>query len=236
MKVSVLVIAHNEELHVEECIKSLLNQTRKPDEIVLIAHNSKDRTATIGREYPITVYEYDGPEGCTYARIEGLNQVHGDIVLCIDGDTYADPNWAEVLVTLLEKGNVLAGTRVKFVGTQLNRLLNVAQRRFFNTKGRAAAEWIWGASFGFWLKDKEEIQAVWRKSISLSEQLNLYQNCDDYWLALFMQKRGTIEVTNKASVTSYTKERNSFEVFKRSIQGSLNALKVYAYLKKFPLV
>lgn len=52
MQTSILIIAHNEEAHIRECIESVLNQSRKADEILLIAHNCTDRTADIAQEYP----------------------------------------------------------------------------------------------------------------------------------------------------------------------------------------
>lgn len=51
MKISVLIIAHNEGLHIAECIASILNQSKKPDEIVVIVHNSTDKTLEIVRNY-----------------------------------------------------------------------------------------------------------------------------------------------------------------------------------------
>ncbi len=51
-RISVLVIAHNEETHIAECIDSILSQSQKPDEIVLVVHNSTDRTLEIAKNYP----------------------------------------------------------------------------------------------------------------------------------------------------------------------------------------
>ena len=51
MTVSILIIAHNEEAHIRECIESVLTQSKIADEVVLIAHNCTDKTADIGREY-----------------------------------------------------------------------------------------------------------------------------------------------------------------------------------------
>lgn len=47
MKTSILIIAHNEEKHIRECIESILSQTQEADEIVLIAHNCTDNTVKI---------------------------------------------------------------------------------------------------------------------------------------------------------------------------------------------
>ncbi len=51
MKTSVLIIAHNEESHIGECIESVLVQSQQPDEIILIVHNSTDRTLQIAKNY-----------------------------------------------------------------------------------------------------------------------------------------------------------------------------------------
>lgn len=51
MKTSVLIIAHNEEAHIRECIESILSQSQQPEEIVLIVHNSTDNTLEIAQEY-----------------------------------------------------------------------------------------------------------------------------------------------------------------------------------------
>ncbi|MBU2103620.1 glycosyltransferase, partial [Patescibacteria group bacterium] len=77
MKTSVLIIAHNESKHIAGCIESLLSQTMQPDEIVLINHNSTDATGEIARKYPVTVVDYEGPEGSVYARIKGFETVQG---------------------------------------------------------------------------------------------------------------------------------------------------------------
>lgn len=50
-RISVLVIAHNEEAHIAECIDSILSQSQKPDEIVLVVHNSTDWTLEIAQKY-----------------------------------------------------------------------------------------------------------------------------------------------------------------------------------------
>ena len=52
MKISLLIIAHDEEAHIAECLDSIRVQSQKANEIVLIAHNCTDNTVEIGRKYP----------------------------------------------------------------------------------------------------------------------------------------------------------------------------------------
>lgn len=59
MKRTVLVIAHNEALHIAECLGSIEKQTVVPDEIILVAHNCTDDTAVIAKRFQgVRVEEY----------------------------------------------------------------------------------------------------------------------------------------------------------------------------------
>jgi poly-beta-1,6-N-acetyl-D-glucosamine synthase len=63
MKISILIIAHNEEAHIEKCLSAIIEQTQKPHEIVLIAHNCTDRTVEIAKNYQeVMLHELKTPE------------------------------------------------------------------------------------------------------------------------------------------------------------------------------
>ena len=240
MKISVLIIAHNEEKYIEKCINSVLEQTQKADEIVLVAHNCTDKTIEIAlrlcsesltQKFPITVVNFQGEAGITYARMKGIENVYGDIVLCIDGDSYAEKNWISEMVPLFQKDVVLIGSWIK-----LSRSIFNAVSNFFNKKScikaNNATHWIWGPSFGFLGKDKEKIKDGFIKSIEISEKLKLSRNPDDYLLALFMKRYGNLKVTNKTYVTANMKERGFINELKRSIENIRNGNKIDNFLKK----
>ncbi|HSE56550.1 MAG TPA: glycosyltransferase family 2 protein [Candidatus Paceibacterota bacterium] len=233
MKTSVLIIAHNEERYIAECIRSVLRQTKKPDEVVLMVHNSTDQTEAIAKTFPITVVPFSGSVGITYARIEGLKHLSGDVILCIDGDSYAKENWvAEMVATLEKPGNVLVGSWVKYKGTIFGFLSNWFNK-FWCVRQKKVERWIWGSSFAFWGRDKEYVREVFEKSFALSKELGLSRNVDDYWLALFMKKRGRLEITNKTHVVSYTKEVSTWEVIRRNRENMQNAARMEQFLKNY---
>lgn len=230
MSISVLIIAHNEEAHIGQCIESVLNQTVPADNIVLIAHNCTDQTTALAKAYPITVVEYKGPKGITYARIRGLDSVSGDIILCIDGDSFAEPNWIEKLgTTLKHNGNVLVGSWVKFTGTLFGRISNISNK--YTCVHPPASAWIWGPSFAFYGKDKLFVKEVFEKTFSLSSSLHLSRNPDDYWLALTMQRRGNLEVINTTFVTQHTKETTFLQAFRRNRENNRNARIMRLWMK-----
>lgn len=232
MKTSVLIIAHNEEKYIGKCIESVLHQTQKADEIILVAHNCTDQTELLAKKYPINVISFAGPIGITYARIEGLKRVTGDIILCIDGDSYAAPNWiSEMTKALSRNRNTLVGSWIKTKGTFFSVVTSLFNKYFCVSKNKTAAYWIWGPSMAFWGRDKERIKTTFEESFTLSEKLGLSRNPDDFWLALFMSNYGNMEVINTTSVTAHVKEKTSQESWKRNIENNKNARRMKIYMK-----
>ena len=234
MKISVIIIAHNEEQHLKECLDSLMRQTVKPHEIVLIAHNCSDKTVEIAAAYPVIVVNYNGPAGIVYARLEGLKHVTGDSILCIDGDSVAKENWVEKMSEALKQNqNILVGSWIQFSGTLFGAVANIWNKYICVSKNEHATHWLWGASFGFWNRDSIIVKEILEKSILLTKELNLSRNPDDYWLALFMSKRGNLEITNKTWVTQYTKEQSTKEAYTRNNENMRNGKLMREFFKKY---
>ncbi|MBU2103760.1 glycosyltransferase, partial [Patescibacteria group bacterium] len=187
-------------------------------EIVLINHNSTDATGEIARKYPVTVVDYEGPEGSVYARIKGFETVQGEYVLCIDGDSVAANNWVEVMTGMLAKdGMVMVGSWVRMTGTFYFLLGSCYWYFVCVSKGFRATDYLWGASLGLATRERDSIIKALKEGITLTSKLGLPCNPDDYWLALFMSQRGNLEVTNKTWVKAHAKESNSWQGFTRGI-------------------
>lgn len=230
MKISVLIVAHNEEKWIEPCIKSILNQTVKPAEVVLLAHNCTDKTVEIAKKFgSVNIVEYAGPAGIVHARIKGIESINNEIICCIDGDSFAKRNWVEEMSKSL-KGNIFVGSWVKFKGTTFGWLNNIINK-YYCTRSKKPERWVWGPSMAFWSKDKDLIKNILEKSIVLSKELDLTRNPEDYWLALFLKDHGNIKITNKTSVTVNTKETSNKEMMLRNKENHLNGDKMENYFK-----
>jgi cellulose synthase/poly-beta-1,6-N-acetylglucosamine synthase-like glycosyltransferase len=105
---SVVIAAHNEEHNLEECLKSVLNQTIKGNryEVILVDDRSSDRTNEIAqgflREYPnlsiITITET--PPGIApkkHAVAQGIAQASSEIIVFSDADCRVPPTWLEAI-------------------------------------------------------------------------------------------------------------------------------------------
>lgn len=97
--ISVIVPVFNAEKTIERCIDSILNQTVKEVEIILIDDNSTDKSYSIMNQYAsaysnqIHVIASDKPNnigGPGYARNIGLKNANGKYISFVDSDDWID--------------------------------------------------------------------------------------------------------------------------------------------------
>ena len=94
-KVSVICAAYNEEANFEEHLTSLVKQTYKNKEIIVVDDGSIDKTAEIGKKFSkkykflkfYSITHKDG-YGCVRPRLEAIKNVSGDVLCIVDADGY----------------------------------------------------------------------------------------------------------------------------------------------------
>lgn len=94
---SVIIPTYNEEQYIGACLKSLLNQTNKPDEIIVVDNNSTDDTVKIVKSFSGVKLLKEARQGQLYARKFGFDNAKSDILATIDADCIALPHWSETL-------------------------------------------------------------------------------------------------------------------------------------------
>ena len=91
-KVSIIVPVYNVEKYLDRCMESLLNQTLKDIEIILVDDGSPDNCPQICDEYAKkdsrvkVVHKVNA--GLGYARNSGLDVASGEYVAFVDSDDY----------------------------------------------------------------------------------------------------------------------------------------------------
>lgn len=102
IKISVIVPCYNIESYLPRCIESILAQTYKNLEIILISDGSTDGTDEVIREYAkkdsriIPVFKQNS--GVSDTRNRGLDIATGDYIGFVDGDDYIEPEMYETLL------------------------------------------------------------------------------------------------------------------------------------------
>lgn len=99
--ISVIVPVYNTEKYIEKCVMSILNQTYKNLEIILIDDGSTDNSPQIcdslaEKDNRIAVIHQPNG-GVSSARNIGLDNTHGDYITFVDSDDYIAPNMIEFL-------------------------------------------------------------------------------------------------------------------------------------------
>jgi len=108
-KVSVVVLTKNSAATVRKTLDSVFNQTRKPDEVVVVDGNSSDDTLNIVRQYPVKLFSEPGL-GFGYARNLGVKNSNGEIIFFVDSDCYAEPQWIEKMLPHFNNPEVVGVT------------------------------------------------------------------------------------------------------------------------------
>ena len=107
-KVSVIIPMHNSSKHLEECIDSIIKQTYKELEIIVVDDHSKDDSISIikkKKDPRIKIYSLKENTGAAYARNLGIEKSSGDYICFIDADDYWYKEKIEKQISFIEKNN-----------------------------------------------------------------------------------------------------------------------------------
>ncbi|BCP58063.1 glycosyltransferase [Streptococcus suis] len=104
-KVSIIVAIYKSEKFLPKLLESIINQTWKNLEILLMDDGSPDQSGRICDQYAtkdsrINVVHRENGGACA-ARNDGLSRVTGDYVLVVDGDDWLENDYVEYLMNLI---------------------------------------------------------------------------------------------------------------------------------------
>lgn len=105
-KISIVVPIYGVEKYIHRCVKSLLEQTYKNYEIILVDDESPDNCPKICDMYAsrynniITVHKKNG--GLSDARNKGVEQANGTMITFVDGDDYVSPFYLEKMTSAIQ--------------------------------------------------------------------------------------------------------------------------------------
>lgn len=109
-KVSVIIPVYNVQEYLKECLESVINQTYKKIEIIIINDGSTDDSALICKSYQQKneniIYIDSKNEGVSIARNRGIACATGDYLVFVDADDVVSKNYIEMLVELMEKSEM----------------------------------------------------------------------------------------------------------------------------------
>ncbi|WP_180955103.1 bifunctional glycosyltransferase/CDP-glycerol:glycerophosphate glycerophosphotransferase [Peribacillus deserti] len=228
-KLSVVVIAFNNELYVEEALESLHEQTFDDMEVVVVNDKSTDRTGEL-----IDRFIADKPKfkavhlevnsgGCSTPRNTGIAHTTGQYVMFLDGDDWYTIDACEKMVAAIER------TDSDFVGGQVIRTNNYEiwyHRQIYNTERTN----INIREFSMMLFDSLSVNKIYKRSFLDKNKLRFpegihYEDVVFTGKAYFLADSFSIipepvyywRVVENADVKSITNRRHEFDNFKNRI-------------------
>ncbi|MDU6765984.1 MAG: glycosyltransferase family 2 protein [Gemella haemolysans] len=108
-KISVIVPVYNVEQYLERCVDSIINQTYKNLEIILVNDGSTDNSGQLCDELAKkddrirVIHKKNG--GLSDARNMGIDEAEAELIGFIDSDDYIDEDMYELLINNLKAAN-----------------------------------------------------------------------------------------------------------------------------------
>lgn len=123
--VSVIVPVYNVEKYLDRCVESIINQTYKSIEIILVDDGSTDQSPRMCDEWMNkdnrvkVIHKING--GLSSARNAGLEIMCGEYVCFIDSDDYIEPNMIDLMLDSIKKDDFeLCICNMKYVDENSN--------------------------------------------------------------------------------------------------------------------
>lgn len=106
--ISIIVPIYNASKYLKKCLDSLVNQTKKELEFILINDGSTDDSESIIKSYSDTRIKYfkRSNHGIGKTRNFGINKSAGKYIMFLDSDDYLEDNACEELYKKIDKGSL----------------------------------------------------------------------------------------------------------------------------------
>lgn len=142
--VSVVLPVHNDSKYIEESISSVINQTYKNLEIIVIDDFSTDDTVKIVESFNdarIKIIKNDKNRGAAYSRNAGIKHASGDYIAFIDGDDVWDLTKTEKQIEFMLSNNYVFTSCLysfineegKILGKYMSAPKKVTHKKFLKT-------------------------------------------------------------------------------------------------------
>ncbi|MCG3209558.1 MAG: hypothetical protein FOGNACKC_03185 [Anaerolineae bacterium] len=135
--VSVIVPVRNGAASLPNCLRALTQQTRPPDEIIVVDDGSGDDSAAVARQFTGVTVLAQPPAGPAAARNRGAASAGSDILLFTDADCIPAPDWVAQMIAPFA-GPEVAGARGVYRSRQPQLTARFVQQEYQDRYDRLA--------------------------------------------------------------------------------------------------
>lgn len=232
--VSIIVPIYNAERYINKCMESILSQTYKNLDIILINDGSNDCSIEICNSYikkdkRIRLFSQKN-EGVSAARNYGIREAKGDYITFIDIDDYIDMRYIEILTKDIEENHVdivccnCVEVENQYDGNRSGKFILVDNKRIINNKETYFKDYVEETIFYgtvVWAK-------LFKKSLFLEIQFKNLNFGEDTLLMIELFKLNPITYLDDYAGYYYVRWENSTTISagKMNIKRAMNHLLV----------
>ena len=145
--ISVIVPVYRVEKYLERCVKSILSQTYKNLEVILVDDGSPDQCPAIcdacaEKDVRVKVIHQEN-KGLSGARNAGIDAASGEYLAFVDSDDYVNPHFIEELYQLLQDTGCAIG-QCRFSYVKGDGLVEEGDSAFCIYRGESLMEQLYG--------------------------------------------------------------------------------------------
>lgn len=179
--ISVIIPVFNTEKYLEEAIESVLTQTFRPTEVIVVDDGSTDRSADIATNFePVVRVLQQANAGIGAARNSGIKSATGDFLAFLDADDLWTTEKLEHQIEFLERNpgtDMVFGNVQQFVSPELP--------ESYQNKIRFEASAMSGIAAGTMMLKKETFMQVglFNEKLKLGEFIDWFSRAKDLGLS-----------------------------------------------------
>jgi len=198
MKISVIIPTYNRKKYVERAIDSVINQTLKPAEVIVVDDGSDDNTeAVVTNKYPDVTYIWQQNAGVSAARNRGIRRAEYEWIALLDSDDEWHPEKLEEQVRALRAQSYLKICHTNEIWIKNGKRIN--QKK----KHKKTGGWIYERCLSMCRISPSSVVI----HSSIFEDIGLFDTklpaCEDYDMWLRMCATYAVVFVDKPLITKY---------------------------------
>lgn len=209
-KISIIVPVYNNINHIKKCIESIINQSYRNIEILIVDDGSTDKSIIICEEYSkrdsrIRIISQEN-QGVSAARNTGLRNAIGDYIGFVDSDDYIEKDMYENLIIAANKHDadiVETGVYLTDENENILRTTKFKENMLYN-KYDCVTSFLSGDNTANYVWNK-----IFKQSLVKDVTFPNYKYSEDYYFNYMLHARCNIKVTLPLLDYYYVQQKNS---------------------------